>query len=103
MYNLSEQEIDHILTQYKCRREKDKINYQKKKLNPEFIEKNRQKAKDWYHSNKERRQESYVNNKDFLNAKNHFYYYKKKDQIDKFKEKYQDKYNILLLHGYLSE
>ena len=103
MYNLSEQEIDHILTQYKSRREKDKINYEKKKLNPEFVDKNRQKAKEWYHNHKEIRQEKYVNNKDFLNARNHFYYYKKKDQVDKFKEKYQDKYNILLLHGYLSD
>ena len=103
MYNLSEQEIDHILTQYKLRKEKDQKKYNLNKEKPEFIEKNRQKAKEWYYSNKERRQESYVNNKDFLNARNHFYYYKKKDQIDKFKEKYQDKYNILLLHGYLSE
>lgn len=103
MYNLSEEEINHILTQYKNRKEKDQQKYNLNKQNPEFVERNRQKAKEWYDNNKEKRKETYVNNKDFLNARNHYYYYKKRDQIDKFKEKYQNKYDILLLHGYLSE
>ena len=91
----SDEQIAHILNVYKTQRERDKMNYQKKKLNPIFVDKNRERAKKHYHENKEKRINDYQLNKDLQKAKSSYHYYKKKDNIEKFKEKYPERYNML--------
>lgn len=91
----SDEQIKHILNVYKTQREKDKINYQKKKLNPDFVQKNRDRAKKHYIENKEKRMINYQLNKEIQKAKSSYHYYKKTNNIEKFKSKYPEKYNML--------
>jgi len=99
----SDEQIKHILNVYKTQREKDKISYQKKKLNPDFVQKNRDRAKKHYHENKEKRTNNYQLNKELQKAKSSYHYYKKKDNIDKFKEKYPERYNLLTNINYFKD
>jgi len=102
-FDLTEQEIESILKQYKDRKERDKLKYEQVKDDEEFKAKNREKAKNWYMKNKDKRKEQYQDNKDFLNARNHYYYYKKTNNLEKFKEKFPQKYDILNMYGYFNE
>ena len=43
----------------------------------------------------------YQDNKEFVKARSLYNYYKKRDKIDTFKEKHEDKYKILTDKGYL--
>jgi len=99
----SDEQINHILNVYKTQRERDKINYQKKKLNPDFVQKNRDRAKKHYYENKEKRTNNYQLNKELQKAKMSYHYYKKKDNLDKFKEKYPERYNILTNINYFKD
>ena len=99
----SDDQIAHILNVYKTQRERDKINYEKKKLNPLFIQKNRDRAKKHYYENKEKRANNYEQNKDLQRAKCSYHYYKKKDNIDKFKEKYPERYEMLVKINYFKD
>jgi hypothetical protein len=38
-----------------------------------------------------------------MKAKNSFYYYKKNDNLETFKTKHGDRYELLLIGGYFSE
>ena len=91
----SDDQIKHILNVYKTQREKDKEIYQKRKLNPEFMEKNRQRARKHYQNNKDKRKNNYENNKDIQKAKCSYHYYCKKNNIDKFKERFPERYELL--------
>jgi len=99
----SDEQINHILNVYKTQRERDKMNYQKKKLNPDFVQKNRDRAKKHYYDNKEKRITNYELNKELQKAKTSYHYYKKKDNIDKFKEKYPERYNMLTNINYFKD
>jgi len=99
----SDEQIKHILNVYKTQREKDKINYEKKKLNPDFVQKNRDRAKKHYYENKENRTNNNPLNKELQKAKMSYHYYKKKDNIDKFKEKYPERYNMLTNINYFKD
>jgi superfamily II DNA or RNA helicase len=99
----SDDQIQHILNSYKCRREKDKINYEKKKLNPEFLEKNRQRARQHYQLTKEKRKIDYNENKELQKAKSCYHYYKNRDKLETFKEKHPEKYDKLITINYLND
>jgi hypothetical protein len=103
LFEYSEEQIQNILTSYKNKREKEKERYDKIKGTEEFKIANRQRAKNYYQTNKELKKEKYENNKTMIRAKNSYYYYKRKNDIEKFKEKFPDRYNTLLISGYLSE
>tara|TARA_Y100000593_G_C4192874_1_gene277808 strand:+ start:232 stop:579 length:348 start_codon:yes stop_codon:yes gene_type:complete len=96
----TDEQISHILNVYKTQRERDKISYQKKKLNPDFMQKNRDRAKKHYYDNKEKISNNYQLNKELQKAKSSYHYYKKRDNIDKFKKKYPDRYDMLLKINY---
>lgn len=103
MFDLTEEQIETILTRYKNQQQRDKDKYEKVKDSEEFKMKNREKAKLWYDNNKEKRAKKYQDNKDFMSAKNTYYYYKRTDQIDKFKQKHPQKYDILSMYGYFND
>ena len=89
--------IQKLLSNYKKKKEYDyQIYHNEKKLNPEFMKKNRERANKHYHNNKLERKEYYEKNKDLHKCKNLYYYYKNRDRLEEFKDKYEDKYNILV-------
>ena len=58
--------------------------------------------KNWVKKNKEKKKEYYENNKDIMKAKSSYNYYKKINNIDKFKDKQPEKYNLLVDKGLIS-
>lgn len=100
---MNEEQIQRILDNHKKSLERSKEVYHTvKKLDPEFMEKNRQRSNDWYQKNKEKRKQKYQNNKDLLNAKTAYYYWKKKDRLDFFKVNHKHKYDMLVSNGFLT-
>lgn len=92
--------IQKIIELYKKNRERDKIKYQKKKDDPEFIIQNRLRAKAHYDTvYKEKKKDNYEKNKELLQVKALFRYYKKNDKVEAFQKKYPDKFKLLQDHG----
>jgi hypothetical protein len=101
--DLTAEQIARILTNYKNKREREnKYYHEVTKNKEEFKIKNRQRAKDHYHNGyKDKKRENYSNNKELLKNKSLFNYYKRKDKIDAFKEKHEDKYKMLVDKGFI--
>jgi hypothetical protein len=99
----TEDEIQHILKLYKQTKDKRRAYYDKIKDTEEFKTKNRAKAKEHYHENKELKKNAYIQNKELIKARSSYNYYKKRDRIDDFKEKYPDRYEKLVHVNYISE
>jgi len=98
IYN--DDKIQRIIELYKKNRQRDKINYQKRKDNPEFIIQNRLRAKTHYETvYKEKKKDNYEKNKELLQTKALFRYYKKNDKVEAFQKKYPNKYKLLQDHG----
>jgi len=99
--DLTQEQIARILTNYKNKRERENKYYHEViKNKEEFKIKNRQRAKDHYHNGyKDKKRENYSNNKELLKTKSLYNYYKRKDMIDTFKEKHEDKYKMLVEKG----
>lgn len=100
--DLSEAQIAKVLIDYKKKREREnKYYHEVSKHSEEFKAKNRERAKKHYHSKgKDMKSNQYQNNKEFVKARSLYTYYKKKDNIDKFKEKHADKCKILEEKGF---
>ncbi len=102
--DMSDDMIKKLVQQHKNKLEYYKNKYHNERKHDEiFMQKNRQRAKDHYEKNKISKQEYYQNNKDFLNAKNSYYYYKKRNNIDKFKTKFPEKYKLLMDRNFITE
>ena len=100
MYNLSEEQIQKILTTYKNKKQRESDYYHNsQKHNEDFVKKNRERAKNHYENNKEAKKARYNENADFLKAKSLHRYYKKKDTLAKFEEKHPEKVSLLKLKG----
>ena len=94
------QEIKKIINQYNRKREREKKNYHEKlKCDSEWCEKNKKRALDYYNNNKEQKKENYKKDKDFVNSRSMFQYYKRNNRIQEFKDKYPDKYELLKNRG----
>jgi len=102
MSNMSDIEIKKIVSLYKNQREKDKERYSRIKDTEDFKLKNRARAKAHYEKTKEIRQQRYKDERDTRLAKNTYYYYKRVDKMDLFKDKHSEKYEILKKCGYFS-
>jgi len=102
MSEMSDIEIQKIVSMYKSQRQKDRERYEKIKDTEEFKLKNRARAKAHYEKTKAIRQERYQNERDMRLAKNSYYYYKRNNNIELFKEKHNEKYELLKSCGYLS-
>jgi hypothetical protein len=101
----TDEEIQTILKKYKETRERDRKRYEKRKLDPVFIAKNRARAKEHYHTNREEVKQYYEDNKATLRAKANFRYWQKKGEegVKHFKEKHPDKYELLVSVGFIGE
>jgi hypothetical protein len=97
MEELNESQIQNILKAYKKKRESEIKHYHNVlKNNENFKKKNRERAKKWYETNKERRKEYYEENKDLHNAKTLYKYHLKKNNLEYFKLKHKEKYDLLI-------
>lgn len=96
----SEQEIKHIVEMYKKKRDREKQRYEKIKDTEAFKMENRRRSKEHYEKNKSMKVEYYSQNKDYINAKSSFDYYKKYKTIEEFKEKHPNRYKLLVAKNY---
>lgn len=96
----SEQEIKHIVEMYKKKREREKKRYEKIKDTEAFKQENRRRSKQHYEKNKKMKVEYYSQNKEYINAKTSFTYYKNNKTIEEFKEKHPDRYKLLVARNY---
>ena len=103
MLDLSENEIQEILTKYKQQKDRNKERYERVKDTDEFKQQNRERAKQHYMIHKDVRKQRYEENKVLAVARNSFYYYKRCDKLDKFKEKYPERYDLMILYNYISD
>ncbi len=104
MEQLNDEQIQTIVDAYKKKRESEIKHYHEVlKNDPTFQAKNKYRAKVWYHNNKDKRREYYQENKDFQNAKNIYNYHKKKDNLDYFKTKHSEKYELLIQKNWIKD
>ena len=101
--DLSEAQINKILIQYKNKREREKERYDQIKDTEDFKNYNRNKSKLHYENNKDMYKERYENKKELLKARNSYYYYKKKNDMEGFQKKHPERYELLLIGGYFND
>ena len=99
MSELTELEINKIVENYKKQKLREKTKYQNVKDNDDFKIKNRERARLHYQNNKAIKKQKYQDHRDILNAKSLLQYYKYNDKVDIFKDKHQDKLEILNKYG----
>jgi chemotaxis methyl-accepting protein methylase len=103
MTEFTEDQISDILKNYKTQKERSREYYDKVKDTEEFKIKNRARAKKHYDNGYNvKRKDEYKNNADVIKAKNLYYYYKKTDKLDVFKDKHADKYEALVSINYIA-
>ena len=96
MSNITDPErIKKVLEQYERKRLKEKDRYQLIKDTEDFKVKNRERARNYFGKNQQNKKDKYENDKDFLSARSQYYYYKRNDRLDTFKEKYPEKVEVL--------
>ena len=102
--DLIAEQIARVLTNYKNKRIRETNYYHNVTKNKEeFKLKNRQRAKDHYANGyKEKKKLNYENNKELQQTKSLYNYYKKNDKIEKFKEKHESKYQMLVDKGIIN-
>ena len=99
MENMTDEKIQRIITVYKKQRDRDKRRYELRKQDPEFMERNRQRARLYHQKNRQNKKDQYQKNIDFMQSRNLLNYYKKLNRLDDFKSKYPDKIVLLENHG----
>ena len=102
--DLTAEQIARVLTNYKNKREREnKYYHEVTKNKEEFKIKNRVRAQAHYQNGyKEKKKENYSNNKDILKTKSLYNYYKRKEKIEVFKEKHEEKYKMLVEKGFIN-
>jgi hypothetical protein len=102
--DLTAEQIARVLTNYKNKREREnKYYHEVTKNKEEFKIKNRVRAQAHYQNGyKEKKKENYSNNKDILKTKSLYNYYKRKEKIEVFKEKHEEKYKMLVENGFIN-
>ena len=80
----TEQQIKTIIEDHKNRLAKDRLKYEQIKDTEDFKIKNRQRSKEYYKNNKDKKALLYLENKEFLKARNSYYYYSKRDKMDRY-------------------
>ena len=89
-------QINKIIEQYKNTKKKQHDNYHNKyKLDDDFIKRNRERAKEHYNLNVDKRKENYSNNKEYAKARSSYNYYKRINQLDKFEDKYPERHKMI--------
>lgn len=100
--DFTDDEIKHILEEYKKRRDAGRDYYNRYKDDPEFKKKNRSAALAYYYNNKDKAKNNYQKDKEYNNARNSYYYYKSKGKEDIFEQKFPAKYKLLVDRGYIN-
>ena len=96
---LTDDDIKKMVEFYKKQKERDRKRYEIRRQNPEFMERNRQRARAHYQANKEAKKLKYENNKEFIGSRALLYYYKQNDRVSEFIDKFPDKVKILEKYG----
>lgn len=101
--DLTESQIAKVLIDYKKKRDREnKYYHEVSKHDEEFKMQNRERAKNHYQTKgKEMKGNQYQDNKEFVKARSLYNYYKKKDNLDTFKEKHEEKCKILIEKGFV--
>lgn len=100
-FDYNEEQLNKIINSYKNKREKEKERYERIKDTEEYKEQNRERAKIHYEKYKEEKRQNYQNNKEFFQARNSYYYYRKKNNLNKFVEKFPERVELLENHGFI--
>ena len=95
MTDITDPKIKSIVEQYERKRMKEKERYQRIKETDEFKIKNRERARNHYNKNKEVKKQKYIDNRDFMNARSSYNYYKRINRVEDFKQKYPEKVELL--------
>jgi len=98
--NFSNEQITKIMNQYKKKRERESKNYHEKlKCDEVWCKENKERALKHYYKNIDKNKEKYKKDKDFVNSRSMYSYYKRINKIDIFKEKYPEKVELLKSRG----
>lgn len=100
-FDYNEEQLKKIINSYNNKREKEKERYERIKNTDEYKEKNRERAKIHYEKYKEDKKEHYQNNKEFFQARNSYYYYRKRNNLKKFAEKFPERVELLENRGFI--
>jgi hypothetical protein len=95
MTDITDPKIKSIVEQYEKKRVKEKERYERIKETEEFKTQNRERARKHYNNNKEVKKQKYIDNREFMNARSSYYYYKKIDNLETFILNFPDKVEIL--------
>ena len=98
----SDDYIQKLILAHKKKVERERIEYDSKKDDPVFKEANRLRAAFHYKNNKEQKKEHYLKNKQTINYRNLYNYYKRRERIDDFKDKHGEKFDYLVAHGFIT-
>jgi hypothetical protein len=105
--DLNDEQIEKIIKSYKQKMVREKKYYHEVQKNDEnYKVKNRERANNFYHDDKngyrQKKLQNYQDDKEFITVKSSYYYYKRKDNLDKFKDKYPEKYQLLIDRKFIS-
>ena len=99
-YDLSDDKIKQILERYKRKQLMDKNRYHNiRKIDPEFVKRNRERAREHYALNKDIKKEYYETHIELKKARSLVNYYTKLGRLDEFKEKYPERWEIYSANG----
>tara|TARA_R110000744_G_scaffold236836_1_gene354344 strand:- start:848 stop:1234 length:387 start_codon:yes stop_codon:yes gene_type:complete len=104
MNNYTEEEIAILVQRYDRKKEMEyKLYHEQKKIDPEFVKKNRARAKRHYDNTKPQQRINYQDNKEYYQARGSYYYYKKNDRMNTFIQKWPERVALLRERGYSIE
>ena len=91
----TDKQINTALMRYQKNREYQRQYYRKKyQTDLNFREKSKELAKNYYYDNIEKKKEKYELQKDYLQSKRRWRYWKQKNDIDTFIKKYPEEYEM---------
>jgi hypothetical protein len=86
---MNDEQIQKVINQYVKNREYQREYYRNRyNSDEEFRTKAKDSAKTYYINNIDKRKELYETNKEYIQAKRRYRYWKKKDDLEGFKNKY---------------
>ena len=92
---MTDEMTQKILSAYKQKRAKEKERYERNKADPEFVKRNRERAKAYYLANKDKTRETYKMNAEIRGAKSLLTYYESQGRVDEFILKYPQRYALI--------
>lgn len=99
---MSDELIQKILATHKKRKEYERNRYHNVlKHDPDFVEKNRQRAREHYAKNKDKKREKYAKGRDIENARSNYRYYVRLGRQNEFQSKQPLKYELLVKAGFI--